>query len=36
MLKLRDEAFAILDELPQCPEVQAFKSLFSFVIERKL
>ena len=36
MLKLRDEAFAILDELPQCPEVQAFKSLFSFVIERKM
>ena len=36
MLKLRDQAFAIIDELPQCPEVQAFKSLFSFVIERKL
>lgn len=36
MLQLRDEAFQILDTLPQCAETDAFKDLFSFIIERKL
>lgn len=36
MEHLRQQAFEILDTLPPCREIDAFKSLFSFVIERKL
>ena len=36
MYELRDEAFAILDEFEPKSEIQAFKDLFSFVIERNV
>ena len=36
MYELRDEAFAILDEFDSTSEIQAFKDLFSFVIERNV
>ena len=36
MYELRDEAFAILDEFEPTSEIQAFKDLFSFVIERNV
>ena len=36
MMQLREQAFEILDLLPQCRETDAFKALFDFVIERKL
>lgn len=36
MLQLRTQAFEILSQLPPCREVDAFKSLFSFVIERNM
>lgn len=36
MYELRDEAFAILNEFDESMEIEAFKSLFSFVIERNV
>ena len=36
MYELRDEAFAILDGFEPTSEIQAFKDLFSFVIERNV
>ena len=36
MYELRDEAFAILDAFEPTSETQAFKDLFSFVIERNV
>ncbi|MGM9804781.1 MAG: polyprenyl synthetase family protein [Muribaculaceae bacterium] len=36
MQQLRAQAFNILDQLPYCKEIDIFKALFSFVIERNI